>query len=351
MSEFSDRAKRRLSDERARASALYTSARDHHVSVRFGEELYECDRDANGSVLGSAVALRLFLFSVPAAVTLVGLVNLFGLDGVFEKDLEASVTTGPIAHAVLGSSWWSSFWLFLSGLLLTLWAGRSLTRTLAASSGSAWAMSVRDSKARLISVLAVTGVVVATIVGSAIFREIRDSTGAIVGVVSLGSALALNLVLCYLLVLTLPRPVSDPGAVLPGALLFGIGNTLLQFFMHYYLPQKIARTSDRLGEFATTIAILGNYFVVGRMLTGSFAVSSVTYRRWGSLSAVVFRLPGLAAVARKSPTLREFFSLQLVEREGRKPTIESLPRLDAISGSTDEDLRRDGDERDVEDDL
>lgn len=351
MSDLTDHPKRRFETEKVRATDLYTSARRDHVSVAFGEELYHVDRDAHGSVLGSAVALRMFLFSVPATVTLVGLVNLFGLSGAVDEQLEASATTGAIANSVIGSSTSHSLWLVVSGLFFTLWAGKSLARTLAESSGAAWGMPASQSKYRIITILAVSGVFIAGIITSAVFNQLREAGGALVGVVSLGTMLGLNALFWFVVMLTLPRPVSDPGALLPGALLFAVGNTILQWFMHYYLPDKIARTAEKFGEFATTVAILGNYFFVGRLMTAGFALASVTYARWGSLSALVFRIPGLSAAARRSPKLRDFFSLELVDKGAKKPAIESVRSPDPLLGGTDEDLRRHGDQGHVEQDL
>ena len=53
-----------------RAEGRFAEARQRGGPVDYVAELYERDRDVHGSVLGSAIALRLFLFVIPATVAL-----------------------------------------------------------------------------------------------------------------------------------------------------------------------------------------------------------------------------------------------------------------------------------------
>ena len=71
-------------------------------------ELSDRDREAQGSVLGSAVALRLFLFLVPASVVVVSVVRILDFGSVFDGDqLEKGYTTQDIAGAMEDSSRWT----------------------------------------------------------------------------------------------------------------------------------------------------------------------------------------------------------------------------------------------------
>jgi hypothetical protein len=78
------------------------------------------------------------------------------------------------------------------------------------------------------------------------------------------------------------------------------------------LPNRIARTEDTFGDLAVTVATLGNFFFIGRLMASSYVFTAVVYERWGSLSQLVFALPGLRAVAARSPKLRTYFSLDPV---------------------------------------
>ena len=109
--------------------------------AEFVGELADRDQEAQGSVLGSAVALRIFLFLVPASVVIVSLIVLLDVTSLFDGDqLEKGYTTKDIFSALEDVSGWNALWLLLSGLVLTAWAGRSLAKVLAACSAAAWRM-------------------------------------------------------------------------------------------------------------------------------------------------------------------------------------------------------------------
>ena len=117
----------------------------------------------------------------------------------------------------------------------------------------------------------------------------------------------------FLLTLTLPRPTSDPGAVLPGVLLVALGFTVLQWFMQFYLPRKIEDSRDTLGDLSSTVAALGYFFFVGRLIAGSMVLSAVTYERWGSISNQVFDLPGIRQLSAKFPKIRAYFDQPVID--------------------------------------
>ncbi|MFM2076488.1 MAG: hypothetical protein RJA49_378, partial [Actinomycetota bacterium] len=116
-------------------------------------------------------------------------------------------------------------------------------------------------------------------------------------------------VVWFIAMLTLPRGTTDPGALIPGALLFGAGYTVLQWFMQFYLPRKIQRTTDTFGQVATTIAALGNFFFLGRLMSASFVFTAVLYEQHGSLSHHLFALPGVRRLPAKFPKVRVYFAL------------------------------------------
>ena len=309
MSEFVDRARVRGEAAAKKAEERFNEARERGGVVDVGAQFYERDRDSSASVLGSAIALRLFLFVIPATVALVGLVNVFRLGAFLQDDLEASTTTGSISRTLSTMSWGQALWVFLSGAMLTLFAGRSLSKVLAASSGAAWNMTVRESKVPPLAVLALTGVLFAEIASSTIFQGLRDVPGFPAALTAWLTAIASTAFTWFLVMLVLPRKVRDPGALLPGAAVMGVAYTILQWFMQLYLPNKVARTSDTFGDLALTVATLGNFFFIGRIMASSFVITAVVYERWGSLSQLVFELPGLRRVARRSPKLLRYFNL------------------------------------------
>ena len=291
----------------------------------FAGELSDRDRDAQGSVLGSAVALRIFLFLVPATVVLVSLIVLFDFTSLFDGDqMEKGLTTQDIFHALEDVSGWNALWLFLGGLVLTAWAGRSLARVLAACSAAAWRLPPAQAKVPVLGALALSGIVFVEVVASTIAAGIRDLGGAPAWALSWGSLVAITGVAWFFVLLTLPRAVNDPGVLLPGAFVVGVVQGSVQAVLQAYTEGHVERTVDTYGELAVTLAILGNLFILGRIMTASFSVTAVTYERFGSLSEAIFALPMVRRAPRRYPRLATFFSLD-EEPSPRPDAVEEPP--------------------------
>lgn len=291
------------------AQGMWLENRERHESLRVGEELFQRDQAAYASVLGSAVALRLFLFVVPANIAMASLVAMLKLGGYLSRHLEQSAITGSVASAVSGRDFWSSFLLFITSLWFTLWTGRSLARVLGTSAGLAWRLHVKDTKVKPARVLMLTAVVFALVVANSVLGAIRDVGGIGTALLGLTGGFTVAAVAWFFAMVTLPSGTTDPGAQLPGAALVGVGMTVLLWLVRVYLPDKIARASDRLGSAAATVSTLGFFFFFGRLLTSSFVLSAVIYERYGSLSQLVFGLPGVRAIPKRWPRVATYFAL------------------------------------------
>lgn len=283
------------------------------------EAMYLRDKLAFGSVLGSALALRLFLFVIPANVTIIAFTRVLQFTNWFDEAFIESITTGPMAASLLTLSRTQALGVFLSSGVLTVWAGRSMARVLASSSGVSWGLTLTETKQRMKAMAALIGVIFASIIAGVVINMVRDAGGVAVGAVLFFAVAGIFAVAWFLVMLTLPRNTTDPGALIPGALLFGISYSALQWFMQYYLPARVARTSDTLGQMATTVAILGNFFFIGRLMTGTFVFTAVLYEHHGSLSHVLFNLPVVRRLPAKFPRLREYFALDVQPGEAHAP--------------------------------
>ena len=164
--------------------------------------------------------------------------------------------------------------------------------------------------------LALTGIVFVEVVASTIVDGIRDLGGAPAWALSWGTLVAIIGVAWFFVLLTLPRGVNDPGALLPGAIVVGVVQGPVQAVLQAYTEGRVARTTDTYGDLAVTLAILGNLFILGRIMTASFVVTAVTYERFGSLSEALFALPFVRRLPRRYRWLAEFFSLEVEGTEG-----------------------------------
>jgi len=281
--------------------------------------LYQRDKDAFAAVLGSAIALRIFLFIIPLVVALAGLIDLLnatglarelvgqtGLHGSVADEIESAVTTSN--RSGLGS--------LIGGTVLTVWAGRSLTKVLVAASAAAWQRPARTIRTSVRTVFTVTMLMAGLLVANSLLSRARDSGGVALTLGALAASAAVYGVTWFGVCYAVPKATTDPGALLPGSTLFGVSVSALGWWMHFYLPGQIERASETMGSLAFAVSTLGYLFFVGRIATTSFVLNSVMWERVGSVSTFVFSLPGIRALPKRSPRLRSFFDLGQLDDDG-----------------------------------
>lgn len=272
----------------------------------------ERDRDLLTAILGSAIALRLFLFMVPTVAMAVGMIRLVagpsGLDGL----LEQSSVTGQLAQEVTSTADTSTSTLIVAIVTsagLAAWAGRNLVIVLAACSGTAWRLDATARRATLRVSATVTILVLVLMITASVTNRLRAEFGLAGSTTSWVLGVCAFTAAWFAVMWTLPRGTPDPGAVLPGAMLVGASLTVLQWFMQFYLPSRLERSSAVAGGVGTTVAILGSMFLVGRVLASSFVVNAVVYERLGSISAPLFGLPVIRRLPGRFPALVRWFDL------------------------------------------
>jgi uncharacterized BrkB/YihY/UPF0761 family membrane protein len=300
------------------------AANRHRPLVDIGVRLVERDREAAGTVVGSAIAFRLFLFFVPLVLFIVGIAGFLSA-WVARQDVEEVGITGRLATQIdtaltqsNGSRWLATGF----GLLGIVTAGRTLGKVMAAASCLAWRLPVR-AKAPVRLLGSVVGLVVGIGLVSVLVNRIRAEFGVAAAGVSFIVAIIVYTIAWLLQSLALPRPTADPGAVLPGALLVGVTIALMQAVSQLYLPGQFSKASDLYGSIGAGIVILGWFFIMGRVIVISLTVNAVVYERFGSISTAVFGLPVLRALPRRSPALRRYFALPDEDVGTNAPDIHS----------------------------
>lgn len=269
------------------------------------------DRRAAGSVMSSALAFRLFLFFLPLLLLTIGVAG-FASEVVDARSVDrAAGVHGGVAKQVItafhesGLTRWVAVLLGLWGVLV---AGRSLSRVLYAASAAAWELPA-GNQARLRAVGAVAGIVGTIGVIAIIIGRIRESFGIGPASASFLPALLIYAIAWLGILMFLPRATEDPGALLPGCLLIALTLTVMQAVSELYLPDRIDHASQLYGTFGTTVVTLGWFFILGRAIIIAMELNAAIYDRYGSISQVVFSLPVLRTLARRSPRIRRFFDL------------------------------------------
>lgn len=321
---FVTRARHHVGHRARRTQAWLDRRRQEALPLDLVVRFYERDRDSFASVLGAAVALRLFLFIVPTVAMGVGLLILVrGRQAVDDLTSSADVTGGFAAQieSTVPSGRSAGWGLFLTGLVLMVWAGRSLTKVLAACSAGAWRLGGWQARTTLRMAAAVTTLVLLLFTVSTLMSRIQSNQGIAVTTTSwvlTGLAYGVG---WYAVSWTLPRATRDPGALLPGAAVVGLAFALLQWFMQFYLPGRIERATEFAGNLGWTIATLGYMFLIGRTMASSLILNATVWERLGSISTLVFSLPVVRRVPVRFPSVGRFFDLQRTGSTGENGTV------------------------------
>jgi uncharacterized BrkB/YihY/UPF0761 family membrane protein len=304
------RARSRAATEQIASRFEALRARSHLVDLAW--RVLDRDREAAGTLLGSALALRLFLFLMPMVLFSVGLAGLIGHYADYRSLSADARITGAIGEQVdvAFSQSSTSAWLVIgTGLLGMATAGRSLSRALILSSAVSWRLGGRQ-RTTFGVIGSVVGLLVCIGLLATIVNIIRSTTGVAVASVSFVAVFGVYVVLWIFVFQALPRGTSDPGASLPGSLLAAGALTILQAVSTLFLPGAVDRSSELYGAIGVSLAILGWIYVLGRAIAFSFSLNAVVFEQVGSLSGLVFSLPGLRALPRRYPPIARYFDLE-----------------------------------------
>ena len=147
---------------------------------------------------------------------------------------------------------------------------------------------------------------------NALYRWIRDAAGAVGGLMGLLAMFAVFAAVWFVTFLVLPHR-GDPSGLLPGTAVMALAITAMLWFSRFYLPGRLDRASDVYGAFASVTVGLAWLFVFSRLFVLASSLNAVLWERFGSLGGFVFGLPGLRAIPRRYPKVREFFGVDLDE--------------------------------------
>ncbi len=284
---------------------------EHRPLVALAVRIVRRDRESAGTVVGSAVAFRLFLFFVPLLLFLVGLLGIIATWVDAEDVHEQTAITGSLADQIdsalsqPGSSRWIATILGLFGMAT---AGRSLSKVLVSASCLAWRLPVQG-KASMRIVGGIVGLVAAVGLVAVIVNRIRADLGLAATGLSFLAAVVVYGLAWLALSMILPRATHDPGALLPGAALVGLTIAGMQAISQLYLPNRLGQASELYGAIGSTVVTLGWFFFLGRAMVLAMVLDAVIHEHVGTISQAVFSLPVVRILPRRSAWIRRFFDL------------------------------------------
>ncbi len=281
-------------------------------AVDFGTRLYERDREMDGSVVASAVALRVFLFFIPLVLVVVAALG-FAAGHLSAADAAHQTgVSGGLArqiNAALQQSHRTRWIALFTGLFGAAWAGRTLASVLAAASRRAWGLASRDVS---VSYVRLTGSVAGMIAGFGVLailvNRVRQSTGVVGGSATTLSAVVVYSVAWLVVTLSLPRARSDRSVLLPGAAFVGVSLALLQWILQFQVQGKLSRASEVYGSIGIAIVSLSWFFLIGRIFVFSFTIDAVVWERFGSITTWLLSWKRLRRTVERHPRLERFLT-------------------------------------------
>ena len=272
-----DRLRRRAEQTRAGIEAR----RADSASIDTAFEAVERDAQTGGGVLAAAVAFRLFMFLVPYTFVMV---TGFGLAstaaGQDPKDAARSAGIGGLlASAVASASTLSLanrlFALVVGGIALAFTA-RSFVRVLWIVHRLIWRVEPTGNPS-LWAPLILVGIVT-VLFGFGDLAAWLGSQSLALRAVAVALTIVLSAAAWYLVSWWLPREQCEWWALLPGALIVGLGVGVLHLLTLTYVVHVITRKSALYGAIGIALALLLWTYFAGRLLTAAIAANASLWK-------------------------------------------------------------------------
>jgi membrane protein len=238
-----------------------------------------------GVLLASATAFRLFLWLVPLALLIAGVLAALAVG--HEIDLRSAVKTAGITGAASqhvvsalrdGNRSWVAAVAF--GLVLFVWATRALTRTLAIVSAHAWQEPLPKRRAGnvLRTTLLLDAVWIVVLAGSAGSWELQKFGvgGAVLAVIGHGLLAAGA---WFAISRRLPNRAASWLDLIPGSLLFGYSFAVLNEVSRLYIPSRVQASSELYGSLGLAVTMLAWLLILGQITVLSAITNSVWAER------------------------------------------------------------------------
>jgi uncharacterized BrkB/YihY/UPF0761 family membrane protein len=256
-------------------------ARERHPSIDLCFKLVERDSTVGGGLLAGALAYRLFVVLLPAAVLLVSGIGVYAgaVDRTPAAVAKEAGLTGLVAAQVAEAASSNARWLiFLAMVPTLLYAIAKLYRSIVLVFAIVWEGSgrgVRISRKGL-------GLFIAAMAFHFAAVELVGWVRRNDQYVGLGTLLVyVGLVGGAWLVVSTQLPHGDAGwrALVPGAALFGIGLLCVNVFNVYVTTRLVEGRADTYGALGVATALLFSLVLVGRLMVASAVLNASLYER------------------------------------------------------------------------
>jgi uncharacterized BrkB/YihY/UPF0761 family membrane protein len=260
--------------------------RSRHRSVDAVYEMLDRDDEVAGGIIAGALAYRLFIWLLPLALVVVAGLG-FAADSRSESPEQAAAEVGmqglvssSISNAADSSKRW---YALLVGIPVLIWATRSVLRVLIAAHRLVWTDDrSRAPKPKLGAALRLLVLLVCFGVVSTVASAVRAwSLGP--GLIVTLAAVVFYAALWLLIIVRLPHHETDWTALVPGALVFGIGIELLHVVLAYVIAPYALAKQGTYGALGVAAGLLVGLFLISRLVVASAVVNATLWARRSTL--------------------------------------------------------------------
>jgi uncharacterized BrkB/YihY/UPF0761 family membrane protein len=275
--------------ERAQRLAERAQAeRRRHRSVDAVFDMVDRDGEVAGGIIASALAYRLFIWLLPLALVAVAGLGIAAdsADRSPEDAAESSGLGGLVSDSIAGAARSSNRWYaLLVGVPVLVYVTRSVLRVLIGAHRLVWA-DVRAAAPRptLVGTLRLLFLLLCLFILGGLSSAVREwsATIGVIWMVVIGLAYA---GVWLLVSLRLPHRGAPTSALVPGALLFGLGVQLIHAFSVYFLEPWALSKQGTYGALGIAAALLLGLFVFCRLIVAAAVLNATLWQRRGGEGA------------------------------------------------------------------
>ncbi len=273
----------RIQDSVVRIQESVVAARPHHRHLDLALRVAEHDKDTAGGVISGAVAFRLFLWLLPAALVITAILGF--QDQASAEDEATSVGLGGFAADTIGQAAAQahrSRWVALIiGVVLLISVSRTLARTVTIAIALTWREPVRTLRQPVRATLVTVAVMTAALAATFVTGWLRERAPG----VGLAATFAIFVVwagLWWGISVLLPHPELPWWGLLPGALFVGLGMEAMHLAVVLYFSHKITEASPLYGSLSAAATLLLAAYVLSRLVVASAALNATVHGRWAA---------------------------------------------------------------------
>jgi uncharacterized BrkB/YihY/UPF0761 family membrane protein len=243
----------------------------------------ERETTAGGTLIAGGLAYRLFLWLLPFCLVVAAGASFWEQENPqgLENSAEEFGLSTAAAHTMreaIDESARSRWYFLLLGLVFLFWFAIGVARALRLTHTLAWGARRERFRRPIHGGLLFTVFAVALIGVTGVAQGLREQAGVtglvvtflLVGVYAAGA-------LCAMLLL--PHRDAPWTALIPGAVLVGVGIQGLHLFTALYLVPRIGRSSELYGALGSATVILLWLYIIARLITLSAFLNATLWER------------------------------------------------------------------------